>query len=232
MRINRHVFMVFSGGSDVKPIGTAFMLRQPNLVMTAAHVISGRHASVLGQAHRDEFFLMDTFNREPPPVVIREVVYHPTADVALLIIDELPGMEWFPIGLYYPSGDFPLGQPVEAYGFAWIGNERPIPGRLMQGHIQCHFLRKKTSYEYRAYELSFPAFHNLSGTPLFCPTGYPGEHTISAIGVITDSVSYSSEQEGLHIHASWSLAASFHPLKEWIVKVGSRFPSSASRSED
>ena len=102
----------------------------------------------------------------------------------------------------------------------------------MRGHIQCHVLRKKTGYEYDAYELSFPAFHNLSGAPVFCPTGYPGERSISAIGVITDSVSYSSEQEGLHIHASWSLAASFHPLKEWIVEIGNQFPSSIYQSED
>ena len=214
MKLSKRVLMVFIGGSNVRPIGSAFMLRQPNLVMTAAHVI----------ADSDDFFLMDLFNPEPPPVVVREVIYHPTADVALLVIDELPGMEWFPPGLYFPSGDFPLGQEVEAYGFAWIGTERPIPGRLMRGHIQRHVLQNKTGYEYDAYELSFPAFHNLSGAPVFCPTGYPGERTISAIGVITDSVSYSSEQEGLQIYASWSLAASFHPLKEWIVEIGNRFP--------
>lgn len=95
MKLSTRVFMVFSGGSDVSPIGTAFMLRQPNLVMTAAHVIRDGHTNIFGNVDRIDFFLMDLFNREPPPVVIREVIYHPSADVALLVIDELPGMEWF-----------------------------------------------------------------------------------------------------------------------------------------
>ena len=173
--------------------------------MTAAHVV----------ADEPEIILVCTAYKSLKYITVREVRIHEKSDVAILITEPLPGLEWFQLGLP-PDGttDFPLGEEVEAYGFPMIGTEKPIPPRLMQGHIQCKLHRRTNRYAYSAYELSFPAFHNLSGSPVF--RSYARQEVV---GVITDSSTYSSEYRGTATHASWSLSAALTPLNGWVDQV-------------
>ena len=199
----KRVFMVFSNRSGaIMPIGTAFGIGSPGIVATAAHVV----------VDEPDIVLVCTAYESLKYIPVRQVKFHETADVALLITAPFADLEWFEFGCT-PDGstDFPLGEEVEAYGFAMIGAEKPIPPRLMQGHIQCKLNRKTDRYTYSAYELSFPAFHNLSGSPVF--RSYARQEVI---GVITDSTTYSSESRGSATHASWSLAAAMAPLNSWV----------------
>ena len=202
----KRVFMVFSNRSGAAiPIGTAFGINCPGTVVTAAHVV----------ADEPQIDLVCTAYESLKYIPVREVRFHKKADVALLITQPVPGLEWFELGV--PSDgttDFPLGEEVEAYGFPMIGTEKPIPPRLMQGHIQCKMNRRTDCYTYSAYELSFPAFHNLSGSPVF--RSYARQEVV---GVITDSTAYSSESHGSATHASWSLAAAMPPLNDWVHQV-------------
>ena len=198
--------MVFSNRSGVAmPIGTAFGVTCAGTVVTAAHVV----------ADEPQIYLACTAYESLKFIPVREVRFHDKADVALLITESFPGLEWFELGL--PSDGttaYPLGEEVESYGFPMIGIEQPIPPRLMQGHIQCKLNRRTDCYTYSAYELSFPAFHNLSGSPVF--RSY-ARHEV--VGVITDSTTYSSESHGSATHASWSLAAAMPPLNDWVHQV-------------
>ena len=201
---SQHVYMVCST-NPLRPIGTAFVVGRPGFVMTAAHVVAGQSEVVVRR-----------MGENPRTFLVREVMLHERADIAMLRLHKPPyefcyGVESRPLGW---SKDHGLGTPVIAFGFPIVGMETDTPGRLMSGHIQCHLNYRRDHYDYGAYELSFPAFHNLSGSPLFIAPAF-GE----VLGVITDSVSYSSEYKGGHTAASWSIAASLFPLKSWITGI-------------
>ena len=202
--MNKRVFMVFSKRSGM-PIGTAFGVNRADTVLTAAHIV----------ADEPQIVLVSTAFESLKYIQVREVRLHEQADLAILITESSSDLERFEIGLP-PDGytDFPLGEEVEAYGFPMLGIEKPIPPRLMQGHIQCKLNRRTDRYTYSAYELSFPAFHNLSGSPVF--RSY-ARHQV--VGVITESATYSSAHDGFLTHASWSVAAAMTPLKDWVDRV-------------
>ena len=213
LRLNRRVFMVFSVSiakpdtTDLRvaPIGTAFGVHRPGIAITAAHVVSDRQ----------QIQLVSTSFNPLRHLRVLDVVLHEHADVAILRFEPSDNLEWSVLG--HPDegyNDFPLGEDVIAYGFPWVGMEKPIPGRLMGGHIQCILMRETGPYRYTAYELSFPAFHNLSGAPV-----YRDRRRHQVIGVITDSTSYGSTAGEEHIYASWSLAAALLPLRPWIEEV-------------
>lgn len=84
----------------------------------------------------------------------------------------------------------------------------------MQGHIQCVLTQTKDHYRYAAFELSFPAFHKLSGAPVYIP-----HRPARVIGVITDSTSHGSQQGEEHTYAAWSLAASLTRMVDWLSEV-------------
>ena len=204
---SQHVYMVCST-NPLQPIGTAFVIGRPGFVMTAAHVVAGQSEVVVRRVGAD-----------PRLFPVLDVVHHDRADVAMLRLDEPPyeycyAVDRRPIGR---SEDHSLGAAVIAYGFPAVGTETDIPGRMMSGHIQCHLNFRRGHYDYDAYELSFPAFHNLSGSPVFVVPAFG-----AVTGVITESVSYSSEYPGGHTAASWSIAASLLPLKNWIKEVATR----------
>lgn len=172
--------------------------------MTAAHVIADQGC-----------FLLSTTGQNVEHMGAQDVVFHEKADVAILPIKEVGDLEWFSLwsaalGYGHPH----LGAGVEAYGYPMVGTETPVPGRLMKGHIQCHLTRKTDRYEYDAYELSFPAFHNLSGAPVYRPR-FPNR----VIGVVTESTTYSSQQGNDHTSACWSLAAATWSLWPWVKEV-------------
>ena len=213
MYLDKRVFMVFSisttmpDASDLRvaPIGTAFGVHRPGIAITAAHVVAGRQ----------QVQLVSTFINPVRLLHVSDVVEHEFADIAVLRFEPADNLEWAILGRPEPGfEDFSLGEDVIAYGYPRIGVEKPIPGRLMGGHIQCKLTRETGPYRYAAYELSFPAFHNLSGAPV-----YRDWVRRQVIGVITDSTSYGSTEGEEHIYAAWSLAAALVPLRPWIEEV-------------
>ena len=188
------------------PLGTAFSLR-PGLVMTAAHVV----------AEHDPAEML-IIGAQVPPFGVHEIAAHEHADVAILRTEQRDGLSYYRIARPPQNGYHILGTMVEAYGFPVVGAETKIPGRLMGGRIQCLLDWSRAGYRYDACELSFPAFHNLSGSPAFY---YPSVRD-SVFAVVTDSASYSSKSKGGHVSASWTVAADLLPLRGWIDDIVSQ----------
>ena len=83
----------------------------------------------------------------------------------------------------------------------------------MKGHIQAKYEHANAMYRYGAYELSFPAFPGLSGSPVFCDWH---NRASAAIGVVTDRISYSTEQNNQETKAYLAVAATLHLMIDWI----------------
>lgn len=103
------------------------------------------------------------------------------------------------------------GEPVISVGYPQFANDEAIIGRMMSGRIQAEYLHKSDPYEYRTFELPFPAFPGQSGSVVL-----RADEKTEAIGTVTESVTYSSEFNGEMTQAHWTIAASFTPLKDWI----------------
>ena len=209
--LNKRIFMLFSLDhigdlGDVVPIGTGFGIDKPGIVLTAHHVIK----------KITNIRVVSTFYSPPLNIEVDDIVAHPHADIAALLIKEQKLLEYFKIGKP-PDGynDFPLGEDVISYGFPMMGTERPIPPRMMKGHIQRIGPYKDDEYYYSAYELGFPSFHGQSGSPILRDFARN-----EAIGIVTKSVSFTSENEGNLAGAtcaSWSSLTAYFRLDKGIV---------------
>ena len=215
--LGKRAFMLFRardglGTSIGPPIGTAFGVAKPGLVITADHVVQGVDVGSLRVActyySPVECFLVDKMER------------HPTADVTALILrkgSNLDLLEHFNVGrpsdVYDGYADFPLAEDILAYGFPMVGAEKPVRPRMMKGHIQAKYEHANAMYRYGAYELSFPAFPGLSGSPVFCDWH---DRASAAIGVVTDRISYSTEQNNQETKAYLAVAATLHLMIDWI----------------
>ena len=207
--LSKRTFMLFSVDPTV-PIGTCFGIRKQSLVLTAEHVVSDRsHSSLI---------VVCTGHSSLTHCPVRRVERHPDADVAALIIDKNEALEHFDIGIpsdvYKGYQDYPLAEDVLAYGFPMLGTEKPIRSRMMKGHIQAHYVYTDAEerYRYRAYELAFPAFPGMSGSPVF----QDFHNRNAAIAIVTDSISYSSETGNEVTRSDWAIGAALHPLSDWL----------------
>ena len=98
------------------------------------------------------------------------------------------------------------------YGFPMLGTEEPINPRIIKGHIQAQYDRNSGAHCYKVYELSFPSFPRLSGSPVFCDW----RNCNAAIGIVTNRIKYSTEEENQETSAHLMVAARLHPLIDWI----------------
>ena len=227
-------FMVFT--PQGAPNGTGFAVLRPNVVITAAHVVE----AYLPDLPR----VLDTSQNPLKYLDVETVVLHPSADVAALIVKNANEGCFFRLAEF--NKDYYLGDEILSYGFPLVGNEKPIPSRLMKGHIQRVFDRRPRSdsaYEYKAYELAFPAFHGQSGAPVIldhlrvpeprhnpdpsCRV-VPGQSVLQlrlftsgqyAAGVVTESVSYSSAHgDSAEATAAgyWAVGASLDAIGDWL----------------
>ena len=218
LELNKRTFMLFrlpedsTPGSSSMPIGTAFGVLRPGLVLTADHVVRDMDARTL--------LVLCTHYRRVKCFIDR-VESHPEADVAAFFLGRMPNpkpLEHFSIGfpwdVYGGYEDFPLAEDVLAYGFPMVGAEKPINPRMMKGHIQSKYQHASTDgrYRYSAYELSLPAFPGLSGASVFRDMNKRD----AAIGIVTDRISYFTEQGGHETKAYLTLAAALHPIADWI----------------
>ena len=213
-RIGRHMgectFMVFT--PQGAPNGTGFAVLRPNVVITAAHVVE----AYLPDLPR----VLDTSQNPLKHLDVETVVLHPSADVAALIVKNANEGCFFRLAEF--NKDYYLGDEILSYGFPLVGNEKPIPPRLMKGHIQMVFDRRPRSnsaYEYKAYELAFPAFHGQSGAPVILDNLLVPEPRQYAAGVVTESVSYSSAHgDSAEATAAgyWAVGASLDAIGDWL----------------
>ena len=201
------------------PIGTAFGIVRPGLLLTAAHVLRDIDSRSLRVVY--------TYCRKPVCYRVDKVERHCKADVAALVVREMAASQSFDhFGIGFPSdvypqySDFPLAEEVLAYGFPMVGCEKPIRPRMMKGHIQAEYQHTSGDascrYKYKAYELSFPAFPGLSGAPVFRDWNERG----LAIGIVTDRISYITEQGQHETKAYLALAAALHPIADWVRRIG------------
>ena len=214
--LGKRVFMVFGETADRPPIGTGFSVNRSELVLTANHVVEC-HSRVL---------VVNTSGQELQIVPASRIVSHPCVDIAAIF---LPAGVWydaeyFELGIP-PSGypDFPLGEEVASYGYPQMGAEKPIPPRLMKGHIQRKFKYKDNDYIYSSYELGFPAFYGQSGSPIFLDNLTPRARD-KVVGVVTKSISFRSETQRDVSEASWAIGASLTPLSDWIEALPTEYP--------
>lgn len=209
--------MIFEESGNGPPIGTGFGLKRSGLVLTADHVV-GSMSKVL---------VVNTYGADLQMVLSSRIIPHRTADVAAILLptDIWQDTEYFELG-FPPTGysDFPLGEEVLSYGYPQMGIEKPIPPRLMKGYIQRQteykrqFENRNQPYSYSGHELSFPAFHGQSGSPVVLDNHTPSARN-KAIGIVTDYISFTSENKEDLLGVSWSIAASLIPLADWIEEL-------------
>ena len=205
--LEKRVLWLFSREAE-HPIGTCFGFGRPGLFLTAAHVLGDLRIPDL---------LVASVGPEPSTWRVEGVEHHPRCDVAAFRIDAGDArpeqdFECFMRGIP-PSGysDFPLGEEVISVGYPLLADERPIPRRLMRGHLQSLYPYRGQPYEYTAFELPFPAFPGQSGSPVIRDWARQ-----EVIGVVTESIRYTTELDEDRTEAHWTLAASLAPLADWL----------------
>ena len=207
--IQQWTFMVFT--PQGAPGGTGFAVLKPNIVITAAHVVEA-HLPDLPQ-------VVDTSQDQLRLLEVETVVRHPHADVAALIVKN-DNEGCFRVAEF--NKEYYLGDEILSCGFPMIGLEQPIPRRVMKGHIQMVFDRQRradSDYAYKAYELAFPAFPGQSGAPVILDHLRVPEPRQYAVGVVTDSVSYSSVQGGAAEATAmghWAVGAALDAIGDWL----------------
>ena len=206
--LGKRVFMLSGENTAEPPIGTGFSVNRSELVLTAGHVVQG-HPRVL---------VVNTSGQKLQIVPSSRIVFHSTADIAAILLPDgvWHDAEYFELGIPPPGyPDFPLGEEVASYGYPQLGVEKPIPARLMKGHLQRRFQYSDQRYTYSSYELGFPAFHGQSGSPVFLDNLTPRARD-KAMGVVTKWISFRSEMKGDVLETSWAIGASLAPLSDWI----------------
>jgi hypothetical protein len=141
-------------------LGTCFAFRSARHFVTAAHCV--------GDLRADR--LVVVVPQVTGPIRVTSVERHPSADVAILTLDEEPdGVEPF----WSAVSNYGLGEDFLAFGFpeSIFGPDarQPTP-RLFKGSYQRFFDHEShMGYEYFAGELSIGCPAGLSGGPLFRP---------------------------------------------------------------
>lgn len=140
-------------------LGSCFAYSSPQVFLTAAHCIRDSASSALCVSCATE----DTPDKY---LLIRQVITHPTADLAVLIADP-PAPDFTP---YREVLEVEPGDEVHAYGFHEDTTDHGIEPLQRHFHgVAQHLLTWdiQKPYSYDAIELSFGAPPGLSGGPLY-----------------------------------------------------------------
>lgn len=151
-------WVVRSDGGEPRFTGTCFGFRCSGMMLTAQHVVKDMKESDLSVTiNLDEI---------EEGIEVRRVIRHPSADVAVLLIDDAIKV----FDLFADVAPIPkMGDDVTAFGYpedTAPGGPQPTP-RLFKGHVQRRYVhRSHLGFEYAAAELSFGAPAGLSGGPV------------------------------------------------------------------
>ena len=207
--LHRRVFLVRRATSTgVHSIGTAFGIERPGLILTARHVVEGMREANLR--------LCCTAYRPLLHTKVDHIVPHPQADIAALVVEPDDRLDHFDIGTPKKGfAEFPLGESVSSFGYPSL--EKPVQPRLMKGHIQRQFRHRKDGYDYRAFELAFPAFPGQSGSPVF-----DDFNRNAVMGLVTALTSYVWTEKGASQPTTagfWAIGPSITPLADWVRSI-------------
>ena len=201
--LNKRVFPLVNVKGQT--LGTAFRICKPNVVLTAAHVVHNRSLTAV--------FILDLSSQATSFAPTR-IEKHPEADVAALFLNETDTANLGCFNLGVPpseqKGLYLLAEEILSYGYPVA--QRPLRQRLMKGHIQSHFQaegNEYADYRYAAYELSFPSFGGMSGSPVFLH-----HERNSVISIVTANLRYKDKYRGTR--ADWAISVALPPLAEWL----------------
>lgn len=214
-----------TGFFDVHPLprtrryaGTCFAFRRSDCFLTAAHCV----------AERDWNGLLILSYQSLGVIYIREVVRHPTADLALLHTVPMTAVPVVPFADAAPVGG--VGRDFMAFGWPdnTVAPDTP-PGprpRLFKGHVQQTMAWKSyDGYQYAALEMNIECPTGMSGAALF-----PADDTYRVIGLAAENVHspafLSSEVtvqedgktviERTYATTNYGIAVQLEPLRAWL----------------
>jgi hypothetical protein len=172
---------------DNKFLGTCFIFRYPGIALTAAHVVAASQPNQLVVAFPGSRVPSMRFQ-------VRDVYFHPTADLAALVIDP-PDERSITWAVTHTFDDRGYGLDVAAFGYPehWPDKVHIPNARFFKGYIQRFFLHSShLGYKYLAAELSFS-----------CPGGLSGSHILNALhqgrlyGIVTENLQTSTQLESI-----------------------------------
>jgi S1-C subfamily serine protease len=207
-------------------LGSCFAYSFPHVFLTAAHCIRDSASSTLRVACATK----DTPDKS---LLVRQVITHPTADLAVLIADP-SDPDFTP---YREVLEVEPGDEVHAYGFHEDTTNHGIEplDRHFHGVAQRLFTWDvQKPYSYDAIELSFGAPPGLSGGPLYKSflLERSGTHYF-LVGMVTSNREASIHletttevQEGsqyyierIHSVTNFGIALNLAPYTEWLTKT-------------
>lgn len=173
--------------SDNAFLGSCFVFRYPETVLTAHHVVRDFASDDLGVA----------FPRSRAGGKLFQTVTvhaHPNADLAVLEINPPDEREitWANHQLF---DDLGYGLDVMTFGYPDLSNSNtdiPVP-RAFKGYVQRHFEhRSHMGYKYGAIELNFGCPGGLSGSHVF-----NHQHIGRTYGVIAENIKVGTELDSI-----------------------------------
>jgi hypothetical protein len=210
-------------------LGSCFAYSSPHIFLTAAHCIRDRTSSTLLVSCGTE----DTPNNY---ISIRQVIIHPTADLAVLIADPA-NSSYSDFAPYREVIEVEPGDEVHAYGFHEDTTDHGIEplDRHFHGVAQRLFIWEiQKPYIYDAIELSFGAPPGLSGGPLYKSFVLPrtGTHCV-LVGMVTGNreasihletiteVQNGNEHyvERIHSVTNYGIALNLAAYTKWLTKI-------------
>lgn len=198
-------------------VGTCFAFRRNTCLLTAAHCVrQAAPGSLVANLYNDDLHI----GRR-----IREIIVHPSADLAILRIAETDS---WPDKFAGDTSIYDWGMPVSAFGFpedTGRSGMEPTP-RYFRGNIQRMFRHvSHQGFTYEAAELSFGAPGGLSGGPVT-----PNSDYAMTMGVVAENFSSTTylstvteERTGtttyiekLHDRINYAIVVRLDPLTEWL----------------
>ena len=209
--------------SDGAFLGTCFIFRNSDTMLTADHVVNEYEPAELTVSLPGSRARLSTF-------LVLNVESHPTADLAVLTIcppDERD-ITW---AIHELFNDYSYGLDVTTYGYpqqTLKGVMEPAP-RLFQGYVQRFFNHSShLGYKYLAAELNFSCPGGLSGS-LLINSKFHGR----LYGIVTENIKTSTElesvlevsddgreyKESFHNIINFGVAIWLPAVSEWIDSV-------------
>ena len=215
------------GTSLANFLGSCCAFRTTSHFLTAVHCI--------GMLEADDLAVAVPAFSGGEALAVREVVRHPSGDLAVLVTDDRAANAIHPFSNVDLITDW--GEEIGALGFPEDSHPdnsvRPTV-RLFRGFAQRFFKYDESGWQYGAVELSFGAPAGLSGGPVF-----PMRDVCSLSGIATanrDATTYlasvaevqdgnSTYTEKIHHRIQYGIALDLKPWIDWLTEIVPRRPA-------